>query len=544
MLKAGKRVAIIGSGLSGISAAKNAIEHGLSPVVFEKARAPGGNWACSNEPTSIWENLHSNISIYSMCYSDHFYPKNTSIFPSKNDIYNYLLSYIKHFDLKNSIRLETKVQKATRLLNNKWQIESFNKQTNTIDSEVFDFLMIASGLHLHPRIPEFENQENFKGLIMHGSQFALNDPRFKSKRVLVVGCCHSGTEISSHLVDHADCVTNIFNRPYLFARRFIRFKSDKCDKNHFHILPIEMFLNNRAFRPPNSLSKEDKKKYYIHKMSILNREQTDINKSPPDIYFDLEKEIPRVSISDDYFGFVKKGKIKTKKTFIKRFENDGVVFGDNSFEKADVVIFCTGYDIPHEFFDNEIKETLGFSKSDHYKFQNMTYRCTFHPSIPNMAMIFQNEGFTFTSSELQTKWAASVFSGEIELPDKTVMLKEIEKLKKKRALNLNVQYPHGTQADMVDLFAKELGIQHKFEDLKQNNVDLFNKVWNNVTTPCQYRLDLQMSHDILDDIDYLGKQTYKFNDDDDRAEVSIREIAKVFNKNQPNLQVPLHLFKT
>ena len=146
MNKLVKKVAIIGSGQSGLSSAKYAVENGLQPVIFDKARIPGGLWATGdNNKTNIWENLYSNISTHSMSYSDHFFPKSSSIFGSKKDIHQYLLSYIKRFKLEKFFRMQTQVEKASQLENKKWQIESTNTETNTKKTEVFDYLIVASG---------------------------------------------------------------------------------------------------------------------------------------------------------------------------------------------------------------------------------------------------------------------------------------------------------------------------------------------------------------------------------------------------------------
>ena len=143
----------------------------------------------------------------------------------------------------------------------------------------------------------------------------------------MIGCSHSGVEISSHLVGHASSITNIFRRPYVITRRFNRFKTDQTPSNSFHILPIDIFLNSRGFKAPKSFTAEQKKEYYMKTLSLLNREQTNKLKSDPMLFFDLEKEPLRVAISDNYHGFVKQGKIQAKKASIKRFESDGVLLG-------------------------------------------------------------------------------------------------------------------------------------------------------------------------------------------------------------------------
>lgn len=86
-----KRVAIIGSGPAGLVAAKTALESGLTPVIFDRKRTPGGLWAAG---TAIWDNMHTNVSRYSVSFSDFPWPANSSIIPSAKDVFNYLLRYL------------------------------------------------------------------------------------------------------------------------------------------------------------------------------------------------------------------------------------------------------------------------------------------------------------------------------------------------------------------------------------------------------------------------------------------------------------------
>ena len=93
----GRRVAIIGAGPSGLTSAKYAIENGLVPTVFEKSNDICGLWSNTSTNKAVWAGLYSNISYYTEQFSDHSWPKDILIFPTANDIYNYLKSYAKKF---------------------------------------------------------------------------------------------------------------------------------------------------------------------------------------------------------------------------------------------------------------------------------------------------------------------------------------------------------------------------------------------------------------------------------------------------------------
>ena len=182
----GRRVAIIGAGPSGLTSAKYAIENGLVPTVFEKSNDICGLWSNTSTNKAVWAGLYSNISYYTEQFSDHSWPKDSLIFPSANDIYNYLKSYAKKFSIENVTRLNNRIELVEKQEDNKWRINSIDLLKKQKKTEIFDFVMCASGLHSQPRIPIIENSDKFKGLQLHSSQFQLNDPLLKSKSVAVV----------------------------------------------------------------------------------------------------------------------------------------------------------------------------------------------------------------------------------------------------------------------------------------------------------------------------------------------------------------------
>lgn len=189
-----KKVAIIGAGASGLVSAKYAIENGLSPVIFEKTANIGGLW--STKDTAIWEGLKTNVSRYICMFSDHPWPNDTRLFPLAHEVHKYLLSYARKFHIDKYVRLNHKVTFIRRLETKKWEIKFHNLLTNETRLEIFDFLIIASGIYCKPRITLDENSSKFNGLILHSSQFRLKDPRLDSKNVLVIGGSLSGVDIA------------------------------------------------------------------------------------------------------------------------------------------------------------------------------------------------------------------------------------------------------------------------------------------------------------------------------------------------------------
>jgi dimethylaniline monooxygenase (N-oxide forming) len=159
--KDAKTVAIVGAGSSGLVTAKYMLEYGLLPTIFEKEATVGGLWAKTNNHNAVWDGLRANVSRYFMAFSDLEYPKKSTIFPGKQELYNYFWSYANKFQLEQYVRFNTRVILCSQLEDKRWLVTYSNNGENK--SETFDFLVMASGLHEKGRIPACEDQDKFKG---------------------------------------------------------------------------------------------------------------------------------------------------------------------------------------------------------------------------------------------------------------------------------------------------------------------------------------------------------------------------------------------
>jgi dimethylaniline monooxygenase (N-oxide forming) len=414
-----KRVAVIGGGPSGIVSAKHLLSNGLEPVIFDKSSKPCGLWARSNnenESTAIWKGMTSNISRYTQTFSDypwiefkkHNKKDKITIFPTANDINEYLTSYIDYFKLNQHFKLNTNVKQLSQVNENKWKVD-YQCEKNS-NSEIFDHVIVASGVHSVPRIPFYSNSNKFKGHLLHSSQFeSVNNEKFKDKNVVVVGCGWSATEISSLLVGHAKTVTSLFNRPYLIIGRLCWTKMVNSD-NKIKIIPNDfLFYNRSSVYLPDTLSKDEKIKSTLDRIYDSCQQQMTKETSPPELYYDFNqmKQL-NFAVSDDYFHFVKENKIKAIKSKINDFRDGNLIELSNGNEiNADAVIFCTGYDLETNFLSQSIKDIIKYDDNN-YKFPYLTYKCTLHPDLVNLAFVGQNEGLFFSGYELQAKWASMV----------------------------------------------------------------------------------------------------------------------------------------
>ncbi len=102
-----KEVAIIGAGMSGLAAAKYILECGMTPIVLEKENDLGGLW--HPQTGAVWHSLRTNTSHFTCMFSDFPWKPGTQINPNQKEVFEYIKSYVAHFNLEPHIQFKTQV---------------------------------------------------------------------------------------------------------------------------------------------------------------------------------------------------------------------------------------------------------------------------------------------------------------------------------------------------------------------------------------------------------------------------------------------------
>ncbi|KAJ9137359.1 FAD/NAD(P)-binding domain-containing protein [Coniochaeta hoffmannii] len=228
-----KKIAIIGAGPCGLSAAKYLLAQKAFEeiVIYEQQTEVGGVWnyipeasptlhvpqvsayAPPPEPpvrvapsvlsTPMYEVLHTNIPWPLMKYSDQDFPRHSLIFPSRESVQRYLVEYAR--DIREHIRLTSRVvdvrlgHKAGR---DKWDVVIRSTKDGCTRTQTYDAVVVASGHYSTIYIPEVKNIKQFNeahpGIITHSKSYRSPKP-FTDKKVVVVGNSASGLDISSQI---------------------------------------------------------------------------------------------------------------------------------------------------------------------------------------------------------------------------------------------------------------------------------------------------------------------------------------------------------
>ncbi|KAK7736188.1 hypothetical protein SLS53_007217 [Cytospora paraplurivora] len=248
-----KSVAVIGSGISGVSTAAHLLRHGFEVVVFERSSVAGGVWhfdpradrdpeypsqttsdaprgavngADQVKPPSTtekfeadditlshappgpcYEGLMNNVPTTLMRSSLLKWPEGTPEHVTHHDIEAYVQRLSRETGAQDVTLFDTRVEEAVKN-GDKWSVRTktlyHNDDGFTLEEKqwTFDALVVAAGHYHVPLIPEVpglsEWKRKYPGRVMHSKGYRY-PTAFKDQNILIIGAGVSSLDISKEL---------------------------------------------------------------------------------------------------------------------------------------------------------------------------------------------------------------------------------------------------------------------------------------------------------------------------------------------------------
>lgn len=391
------RTAVIGAGISGLTAGKMLKDYGVPYTTFETSDRIGGNWAFGNPNghSSAYRSLHIDTSKTRLSFKDFPMPKHFPAFPHHSEIKEYLDAYAEAFGLLDNIEFTNGVAQACRSESGDWEITD-----QAGDKRWFDLLVVANGHHWDPRMPDFPG--TFTGEAIHSHYYI--DPRkpleLSDKRILVVGLGNSAADITVELSSRA-----LQNRVTLSTRSSAwivpKYIAGRPGDTLWRTTPyLPLSWQRKALQMLSPLMGIDPRLYGLppanHKLFEAHPTQS--------------VELPLRLGSGDV----------VPKPNVSRLDGDRVHFDDGTSDVFDVIIYATGYNITFPFFDPDFIS----APDNHIRL----YKRMFKPGIDNLVFIgfAQSVPTLFPFVECQSRLLAAYAVGRYALPPAAEMERAID----------------------------------------------------------------------------------------------------------------------
>lgn len=391
------RTAIIGAGISGLTAGKMLKDYGVPHTTFEMSDRIGGNWAFGNPNghSSAYRSLHIDTSRQRLCFKDFPMPDHYPTFPHHSDIKAYLDEYAATFALLDDIEFGNGVVAARRVTGGGWAITDQRGATRE-----FELLVVANGHHWDPRLPDFPG--TFDGVSIHSHHYVdpQNPLELTGKRILVVGLGNSAADITVELSSKAlqNTVTLSTRSSAWIVPKYIAGRPGDTLWRTAPYLPLSW--QRKAVQLVAPIMGVDPQSYGLpapnHKLFEAHPTQS--------------VELPLRLGSGDVIP----------KPNVARLDGETVHFTDGTCGQFDVIIYATGYNITFPFFAKDLIDA-----PDN---QIRLYKRMFKPGFPDLAFIgfAQAVPTLFPFVECQSRLLAAYAVGQYALPSPEEMERVID----------------------------------------------------------------------------------------------------------------------
>lgn len=424
MLRSNKKIAIIGAGVSGISAANVWQKCGYSVTVFEASDKIGGQW----NKTYPGVRLQNTAPQYQ--FSEFPWPFKTDRHPTGQNVLDYLNTAILEFKIE--VKLGYKVAKMVTD-NTGWKLTFENGQENS-----FSYVVIATGQYPggdKKRKPSFKNIDLYNGEVITN----INSKEdFKNKEVAIIGFGKTALDFATWSAEIAKNTKHIFRTSrwtipdYLLGIDytkpfFARFGSDMMPSWGYSSF-MQRFLHKRLSFIVNSFWSFIATLFLFQhrknaKLGVIDKKTLDIV-IPPKSQFIADFRSASAVAPNRYYEYIAHKQITPYKAEVSSFYEDGVILSDGSKIEANLVCLCVGNEAP----------TYGFLPKEYAQYLSVDggpslYRHQIDPRIPNLGFAGYNHGFMHIAlAEMGTLWQVAVYEKDLQLPSKEDMLASAQRV--------------------------------------------------------------------------------------------------------------------
>ena len=405
-----KDVIVVGAGISGIAAGYNLKKScsNKSFTILEGRDSIGGTWDLFKYP-----GIRSDSDMHTLGFRFKPWIHDKSIADGPS-IMEYLHETVDEYNLKENILLNHKVSSAN------WNSEKSLWELEIVENEsshhmTCNFLFLCGGYYSYtkPHMPDFKNQENFQGEIVH-PQFWNESLDYENKKIVVIGSGATAVTIVPAIARKAEHVVMLQRSPtYVVSgpsedaiNKFLR-KILPTKFTYFLIRWKNILFQSFTFFMARKYPQRTKNKILDLAKNEIGSDYTDEHFTPS--YNPWDQRICLVPDSD-LFEAINNKKASVVTDTIDEFQTDGILLSSGKKIKADIIITATGIELNAL---NDINVTIDQLKVNPN--ERLTYKGMMLSGVPNFAISF---GYVNASWTLRADLTCEYVCRLINLMDK------------------------------------------------------------------------------------------------------------------------------
>lgn len=410
-----ERVCVVGAGPGGIVTGAVFGRDGYDVTVYEKFDEIGGTWSSERRYVGLASQADKGLFEFSA-------KPNDTPFPDAESVQAYLREYADEHGVTDDIEFETEVSGLTTHERG-WTVTTSGPDGTERTAE-FDYVVVCSGLHHLPKVPDVPGLDEFDGPVVHSSEVDSYD-LLADRRVVTVGFGKSALDISVEASRVGQSSTLVFRHAgWHIPRRLlggtVPYRYLLFSRLGGSLLP--QFPDNDVVRPIDRLPSKVKDLLWraITKDFVYS---AGLHRADGDLIPDnrLPDDIARSGVYPDEFAErVADGAITTRKASVERLEPDGVCLSNGTKILADAVVFGTGFRQEFPFLDACPELDL---RTDDGEFG--AYRSLVPPETDGIGFVgLRQTHNNFLSMEVSAHWLAAYFQGELDPMPTTEEMRE------------------------------------------------------------------------------------------------------------------------
>ncbi len=379
------KFAIIGAGMSGILAAVKLQEAGLEFTIFEKADKVGGTWRENTYP-----GIACDVPSHIYSYSFELNPEWNYFASPGSEVQSYFEGVVDKYGIDAHIRFGEAVTRADwdESDGGGWQVETAGGFSGR-----FDWVIAATGVLHHPKMPDIEGLDDFDGDMFHSAQWD-HDVELDGKRIALVGTGSTGTQITGALGPRAGKLS-LFQRTAQWVVPMEQVAYSEDEKQAFRtdadlLKDLHQELSN-SFHTGFASQIIDAGTSFTTDMEAVCNEVLENKVTDPTLREKLRPNYTlgckRLVVSHNFYDAVQLPSVELVTDGIERIEADGIRTDDGRLHEVDIIVLATGFHVDRFMRPMDIVGANGLVLDDVWSERPSAYLALGIHGFPNFFML-------------------------------------------------------------------------------------------------------------------------------------------------------------